>query len=155
MKPKRRSLPLVTQSFTTPFFVRHFFYLSLSHAPIFYRLMRMLWMQRNKCIDAATFKMIPKSSAHFACVLSAVKPKQNNPASCKPTSYPAPSMPAPLNHPEILLMTERHRCPHIGHKCEWPSQSNLLLVKCVEKTEDMKTVKTAYIKHYRLAGIGF
>ena len=38
------------------FLLRRFFYLSLTHAPIYRRLMRMLWMQRNiGCIAAATF----------------------------------------------------------------------------------------------------
>ena len=43
--------------FTTPFL----FVVSsilLCHAPIFHRSMRMLWMQRNICIAAATFNMI-------------------------------------------------------------------------------------------------
>ena len=86
------------------FLLHRFFNLSLTHAPIFHRSMRMLWMQLNiSCFAAATFKMIAMSSARSASVLSAVKPKQttvsaaalipphanfdhaSNPALCKPT----------------------------------------------------------------------
>ena len=60
------------------FLLRRFFYLSLTHAPIFHRsMLRILWMQRNiRCIIVSTFKMIAISSAHSASMLSVVKPKQ-------------------------------------------------------------------------------
>ena len=58
------------------FLLRCFFFLSLTHAPIFRRAMlQMSWMQWNIwCIAAATFKMIGMSSARSASVLSVVKP---------------------------------------------------------------------------------
>ena len=61
------------------FLLRRFFFLSLTHAPIFHRSMQMLWMQRNiLCNAAATFKMIVMSLARSPSVLSAVKPKQRD-----------------------------------------------------------------------------
>ena len=115
------------------FLVRCFFYLSLNHAPVFHRSMRILWMQRNIwCITAATFKMITMSSACSASALSAVKAKQTRVTaadSCEPRTL-RHIKPAPLNQPEILLITEPHRCPHIGHQV-WisvnePSRSILI-----------------------------
>ena len=125
------------------FCVRRFFYLSLTHAPIFHRSMQMLWMQQNIwCIILATFKMIAMSSARSASILSVVKPKQpsgsgrTNPASCEFRPYVlSRPKPTPLNPPLILLMSRRHRCPHI--KRESPSGSDLLIDKCGKNAEDM------------------
>ena len=76
MKPKKMLSSSGNAVVRDAFLVHCFFYLSGTHAPIFHRSMRMLWMQRNICIAAATFNMIAMSSARFACALSAVKPKQ-------------------------------------------------------------------------------
>ena len=88
--------------------------------PILHRSMSwMLWMQRNMCgIVAATFKMMVKSSTRYASMLAVVKPKQTRvtaatPHVNTPTSYPAPCKLSPLTHPEILLMSEWHRCLHL------------------------------------------
>ena len=73
---KEYALSPVMQSFATPFF----FVISsicLTYAPIFNRSMQMLWMQQNiLCIAAATFKMIPMSSARSASTLSALRSNQ-------------------------------------------------------------------------------
>ena len=87
--------------------------------------MQMLWTQRNIwCIATATFKMIAMTSAHSVSLLSAVKPKQTRAAvvlipplvNLDPMSYPVPCKPTPLNPPLILLLSEQHRCLHIGHQ---------------------------------------
>ena len=103
------------------FLLRRFFYLSLTHAPIFHRSMRVLWMQRNiRCIAAATFKMIAMSFARSAS-------NQNKPEWQRPSlshllwasilrHIPPLASPPPLNPLLILLMSERHQCLHIGHQ---------------------------------------
>ena len=105
-------------------------YLSLPHAPVFHRLMQMLWMHRNRwCIAAATVRwwwwVLPGLPP--CCLRSnrntpvfwfdrGDRGDRGRPPDLDPMTYPAPCKPAPLNPPLILLMSERHRCPHIGHQ---------------------------------------
>ena len=103
--------------------LRSFLYLSLTHAPIIHRsILRMLWMQRNIwCIVAATFKMMAMSSARSAGV-SAVKPKQTTVSAdlsslLQTTLRHIPTLASPHPLPPVeLLMSERHRCPHLHVK---------------------------------------
>ena len=54
-------------------------------------------------------------------------------------TYPAPCKPTPLNNPFILMMSERHRCPHIKHQV-----SITLRVESPKIQMRQKCVKTAY-----------
>ena len=75
----------------------------------------MLWMQQNIwCIASATFKMIAMTSTSSSSVLSAVRPKQARLTVA--VLIPPLANPPPLNQPEILLLPEWHRWPHIGHQ---------------------------------------
>ena len=127
-----------------------FFYLSLTHAPIFHWLMlRVLWMQQIMWrINLATFQMIVMSSARSASILSMVKSKQTPVTAATlippltnldPTSYSTPCKPTPLNPLLILWMCKLHRCRHIKHEV-WIT----LRAKSPAIQMRQKCVKTAY-----------
>ena len=89
-----------------PFLVRRFFYLSGTNAPIFHQSMRMLWMQWNICIAAATFKNDRDEFCPFCLHAVCSQTKTNSIpllANLDPTPYPVPCKPAPLKQSEILL----------------------------------------------------
>ena len=123
MKPKEALSSSGNAVVRNAFLIRCFSYLFLTRAPIFNLSMRMLWMQRNMCIAAATFNMIMMSSARVACVLSAVNQKQTRSHLLQTSTLrhipPLSCPPAPLNHPEILLLTEWHWSHISGIKCEY------------------------------------
>ena len=135
MKPKKTRSSSGNAVVRDAFLVRWLFYLSVTHAPIFHRSM---WMQRNICITAATFNMIVMSSARFACVLSAVKPKQTRSRLLRTSTLrhiPPLASPPPLSSRRFYWWLSDTDLRISDIKCEWPSQSNLLLHKCGEKTE--------------------
>ena len=98
---KRRSLPPVTQSFATPFLIV---------SSICLQLMLQSFIDQfcPFCLRAVFSQT--KTIRVIAAVL--IPPLAN----LNPTSYPAPCKTAPLNQQGILLMTERHQCPHIRHQ---------------------------------------
>ena len=142
MKPKKTLSSSGNAVIRDAFLVLCFFFLSLTHAPIFHRSMR---MQRNIwCIAAATFKMIAMSSARSTSVLSVVKTNRTN----KPRpdlrhippleSFAPPKLAGDSTDYWVTPISVRISVSVIlGIKCEWPS--NLLIYKCGDKTEDMKT----------------